>query len=590
MRQKISAARRKGQGGYALLLVYVMAASIAISLYMEMPRVTFEAQRAKEQVLVNRGQQYVTAIRRFYVKFQRFPAKIEDLENTNNIRFLRRRYVDPMTGKDEWRLIHVGPGGMLTDSLVQKAGGLGQGLGPGQGGPGQAVGANPGQGFGQNGFGNPGGAGAQQLAGQQQGQAQSQLQGQPDADPGGVNIALARRPSDHMPGEGISPTPTDGDQADNQNGGDEEQAAAEANANAGGDAQQAGAQSDDSDPNQTNNVQASNGQPNNNGLPNDQPDPNQANNNQGDNNGAPGQPGSPNQQGLNGQPGFPNQPQSGFGQPGYPNQQFGGQPGFQPAGFGGQTGAMPFQQRFPGRFPAGGANFPNSPYQNGLPQGNGFQQNNGFPPAGGFQQNNGFPQNGGFTPNNGFPNNQFQNGQNPNSGFPQGGDNSGDPSNGNGGAPAPGMNPGLQAVQNQLTGQTAQTNSPFGQGNTPFGGGQSVGGGIAGVASKVARRGIKEFDKHKKYNEWEFVFDMKKLTGIPGQAPQFGQGQPGQTGQSTPFGQAAGQNGPFGQQQGQGQNGFGNTGFGNSGFGATPGQGGTGPQTPTQPQQNGPND
>ncbi|PYT10265.1 MAG: hypothetical protein DMG59_29180, partial [Acidobacteria bacterium] len=43
----------------------------------------------------------------------------EDLENTNDKRFLRRRYIDPMTGKDEWRIVHTN-GMFLTDSLVQK--------------------------------------------------------------------------------------------------------------------------------------------------------------------------------------------------------------------------------------------------------------------------------------------------------------------------------------------------------------------------------------------------------------------------------------------------------------------------------------
>jgi len=35
------------------------------------------------------------------------PTRIEELENTNNIRFLRKRYKDPITGKD-FKLLHVG--------------------------------------------------------------------------------------------------------------------------------------------------------------------------------------------------------------------------------------------------------------------------------------------------------------------------------------------------------------------------------------------------------------------------------------------------------------------------------------------------
>ena len=38
--------RRSGQqGGFAMLLVFVMAATVAIMLYKELPRVAFEAQR-----------------------------------------------------------------------------------------------------------------------------------------------------------------------------------------------------------------------------------------------------------------------------------------------------------------------------------------------------------------------------------------------------------------------------------------------------------------------------------------------------------------------------------------------------------------
>ncbi len=107
--------------GFALLLVFVLAASIAIFLYMQLPRVAFEAQRDKEQTLIDRGEQYKRAIGLFVKKNGgKYPAKIEDLENYNNVRFLRHRYKDPMTGEDEWRLIHVGPGGVLLDSVTSK--------------------------------------------------------------------------------------------------------------------------------------------------------------------------------------------------------------------------------------------------------------------------------------------------------------------------------------------------------------------------------------------------------------------------------------------------------------------------------------
>jgi len=110
----------KRERGFAMLLVFVMAAAIAITLYMEMPRVAFEAQRNREALLIERGEQYTRAIQLYFRKFKKYPVKIEDLEETNQIRFLRKRYIDPMTGKSEWRMIHVGPGGVFTDSLTHK--------------------------------------------------------------------------------------------------------------------------------------------------------------------------------------------------------------------------------------------------------------------------------------------------------------------------------------------------------------------------------------------------------------------------------------------------------------------------------------
>jgi uncharacterized membrane protein YgcG len=110
--------RRKNESGFALLLVFLMAAIIAITLYLEIPRVAFDAQRQKEDLLIYRGEQYKRAIQVFMAVNKRYPAKIEDLETTNGRHFLRRRYIDPMTGKDEWRAVHTN-GMTLTDSKVQ---------------------------------------------------------------------------------------------------------------------------------------------------------------------------------------------------------------------------------------------------------------------------------------------------------------------------------------------------------------------------------------------------------------------------------------------------------------------------------------
>ncbi|HVW08326.1 MAG TPA: hypothetical protein VHC90_07070 [Bryobacteraceae bacterium] len=112
--------KRNPESGYAMLMIFAMAAILAITLYTEVPRVAFEAQRDKEQLLIDRGEEYQRAVTLFVHKFNRFPASMEELENTNNQRFLRRRFVDPMTGKADWRLVHAGPGGVLTDSVDNK--------------------------------------------------------------------------------------------------------------------------------------------------------------------------------------------------------------------------------------------------------------------------------------------------------------------------------------------------------------------------------------------------------------------------------------------------------------------------------------
>jgi hypothetical protein len=111
-----------GERGFALLLVFLMAAVVGIALYAQLPRVAIQSQRAKEQLLIERGEQFKRAIQLYMRanKGSRYPVDMDDLDRGyNNMRFLRHRYKDPMTGKDEWRIIHM-QGGVLIDSLLNK--------------------------------------------------------------------------------------------------------------------------------------------------------------------------------------------------------------------------------------------------------------------------------------------------------------------------------------------------------------------------------------------------------------------------------------------------------------------------------------
>jgi hypothetical protein len=114
--------RPNRERGSALLIVFLFAAVLAVSLYIEMPSYAFEAKRAKEQLLIDRGNEYAHGVKLYYRKFRAYPSTIKALESTNNLRFLRHAFKDPMTGENNWRLLHAGPGGQLTDSKVNPIG------------------------------------------------------------------------------------------------------------------------------------------------------------------------------------------------------------------------------------------------------------------------------------------------------------------------------------------------------------------------------------------------------------------------------------------------------------------------------------
>src|SRR5881397_1400926 len=119
-----------GSRGYILITLMLFITLLAMAAVAVLPEMVHQIQRDREEEMIHRAVGYSRAIRKYYKKFGRYPARIEELENTNQMRFLRKRYQDPITGKD-FKLVHLGDPALSSLGL----GGIGQGVGqlPGQG-------------------------------------------------------------------------------------------------------------------------------------------------------------------------------------------------------------------------------------------------------------------------------------------------------------------------------------------------------------------------------------------------------------------------------------------------------------------------
>lgn len=91
-----------------LLVAIFLLALLVLSLAVAAPRVAKSIQRDREVETMHRGKQYTRAIQLYYRRFHAYPPSVDTLVNTNNIRFLRKKYIDPMTGKDDWKPIMFG--------------------------------------------------------------------------------------------------------------------------------------------------------------------------------------------------------------------------------------------------------------------------------------------------------------------------------------------------------------------------------------------------------------------------------------------------------------------------------------------------
>jgi hypothetical protein len=181
--------------GFSLAAVIFFAAAASILLAAAVPAYQMQAKRELEEELIFRGGEYTRAIQKYQRKFGVYPTSIDQLVSTNGLRFLRRAYKDPITGKD-FRLITVNPDGSLNGSKTfmqnmnnQPLFGNPQNFGgqnsqqPGQGSPQQQGQSSP---FGQGG---PLGQSPQQLGQQQNTQPNQQFGQQPNQQPGAFRSA-----------------------------------------------------------------------------------------------------------------------------------------------------------------------------------------------------------------------------------------------------------------------------------------------------------------------------------------------------------------------------------------------------------------
>jgi type II secretory pathway pseudopilin PulG len=99
---------KPSEDGYMLIAVVFMLALFIIVLAVAAPRVAKSIQREREIETMHRGKQYIRAVKLYYRKFGRYPPNVDALVNTNEIRFLRKKYIDPTTGKEDWKPIAVG--------------------------------------------------------------------------------------------------------------------------------------------------------------------------------------------------------------------------------------------------------------------------------------------------------------------------------------------------------------------------------------------------------------------------------------------------------------------------------------------------
>src|SRR3989442_16025324 len=102
--------KHRPDAGFSLTALIFFATAASILAAAAVPAYQMQAKRERELELIFRAEEYTRAIEKYRRKFNTPPTSIDQLLQTNGVRFLRRAYKDPITGKD-FRLIRFGPDG-----------------------------------------------------------------------------------------------------------------------------------------------------------------------------------------------------------------------------------------------------------------------------------------------------------------------------------------------------------------------------------------------------------------------------------------------------------------------------------------------
>jgi type II secretory pathway pseudopilin PulG len=100
-------ARRQRDGGYLLLSILLMMAFMIIAATVAAPRMVQQIKRDREEEMIHRGTEYARAIKKFYKKNGRYPTNLDDLDK-GQVKYLRKRYKDPLTKNGQWTMLHYG--------------------------------------------------------------------------------------------------------------------------------------------------------------------------------------------------------------------------------------------------------------------------------------------------------------------------------------------------------------------------------------------------------------------------------------------------------------------------------------------------